>query len=249
VKSAEPEGFIRTPFTIDLKEGHGESTMNSPDYETRITLILIVVFLVAAGFFLFHSFRQPARKFRRAYAGLQTSLQPGHGLVSIRFHTYDGFLVFFTQTPHEVYATPEDARILLGRLLRYNLTYGLLAAGCVFIPPISLGEYLTQRLQIRKQEKFFAAADAVRPPGSTALQSGGGGTGASLPVHQVIPELRRGRPILKTVIGWIAAALTVLFGIATIVALFRGQWEPAIGGIIFCAVLGSVAYDWLKVGR
>jgi hypothetical protein len=139
--------------------------MSDPNHDMLIGMTIVIVGPIVAGFFLFHSFRNPAKKFRRAYSGLQTSTAPVHGTVSIRFHTYDGFLAYFVQTPHEVYASPADARKLLGRLLRYNLTYGMFAAGCIFVPPLSLIEYLSQLRDIRRQEKFYAAAEAGLAPG------------------------------------------------------------------------------------
>jgi hypothetical protein len=70
------------------------------------------------------------------------------GDVNLIFHTYSGFLVFFTQMRHDVVLPADQARILLKRLLRHNLTWGLFAAGGVFVPILSYFEYRSQSKRI-----------------------------------------------------------------------------------------------------
>jgi hypothetical protein len=76
---------------------------------------------------------------------------PEPGDVKFIYHTYRGLLLWFTQTEHRVFAHPEDAEKLLKRLLRFNLTWGMLSYGFVFIPVVSYGNYRAQLRSIRQQ--------------------------------------------------------------------------------------------------
>ena len=69
----------------------------------------------------------------------------------LTYHTYHGFIAWFTQTPHQVALPPDDARKLLGRLLRFNLMWGLVTYGALFIPPLAILNYFAQRRSIAKQ--------------------------------------------------------------------------------------------------
>jgi len=73
------------------------------------------------------------------------------------YHTYRGFLVWFVQEEHRVCAPAADARELLARLLRFNLTWGMLSYGFLFVPFIAIGNYYAQRRSIEKQEREVAA--------------------------------------------------------------------------------------------
>ncbi len=92
------------------------------------------------------------RALQRAYRDLEIAEAPSPDDVILKYHTYHGLLAWVTQTPHEVALPPEDARTLLGRLLRFNLSWGLLSCGCLFIPPIAIGNYMAQRRSIAEQE-------------------------------------------------------------------------------------------------
>jgi hypothetical protein len=85
------------------------------------------------------------------FEDLAVATQPGPGLVLIVFHTYYGFLVFVHQLEHRFWATPEDARKVLARLNRFNLTWGFFAYGALIIRILSLGNYWVQRRRISKQ--------------------------------------------------------------------------------------------------
>lgn len=87
----------------------------------------------------------------RVFEGTNVSLKPGPGLVEVVFHTYCGLLAFTHQTEHRFWASPEDAQKVLSQLHRFNLTWGFFAYGALFIPLLSLGNYLAQRSQIKKQ--------------------------------------------------------------------------------------------------
>ena len=86
------------------------------------------------------------------YAGIEVHDIPVPGDVQFVYHTYHGFLVFFVQTEHRVSCQPESARMLLRRFLRFNLTWGMLSYGLVFVPFLAFFNYLTQKRSIAKQE-------------------------------------------------------------------------------------------------
>lgn len=92
------------------------------------------------------------RSLSRKYADLKIHSDPRVGDVILAYYTYHGFLVWFTQTPHHVALPPDDARRLLGRLLRFNLKWGLLTYGAAFVPPLAILNYFAQRRSIAKQE-------------------------------------------------------------------------------------------------
>ena len=74
------------------------------------------------------------------------------------YHTYRGFLVWFVQEEHRVCAPPEDAKILLARLLRFNLTWGMLSYGLLFVPLFAIGNYVVQKRSIETQERELGRA-------------------------------------------------------------------------------------------
>jgi hypothetical protein len=92
----------------------------------------------------------------RRFEGLELHEFPQPGDVRFIYHTYRGFLLWFVQEEHHVCAPPQDARVLLGRLLRFNLTWGMLSGGFVFVPLLAIGNYFTQRRSIAKQVRSIA---------------------------------------------------------------------------------------------
>jgi hypothetical protein len=92
------------------------------------------------------------RPLRRCFAGIATRESPEPGDVLLVYHTYRGFLVWVAQDEHRLYATPDDALKLLGRFLRFNLTWGLLSYGVLFIPIFSIASYFAQKRSIASQQ-------------------------------------------------------------------------------------------------
>lgn len=88
---------------------------------------------------------------QRAFEGVQVHHSPGPGLVEVIFHVYSGVLVFTRQVEYRFWATPDNARLVLWRLHRFNLAWGLFAYGALFIPLLSIGNYLAQRRRISRQ--------------------------------------------------------------------------------------------------
>ena len=64
-------------------------------------------------------------------------------------------MIWVTQDEHHVHARYEDAKTLLGRLLRFNLTWGLLSYGLLFIPFVAYFNYRAQRNSIEQQHIAF----------------------------------------------------------------------------------------------
>jgi hypothetical protein len=128
-----------------------------PGWVMPTVLVITLVVLGLFGWFVLRFYRWLKRLARlaqqRVYEGLMIYPEPGPGLVSVVFHTYYGFVAFVTQTDHQFWASPDDARLVLWRLHRFNLTWGLFAPGMVLIPILSLANYLVQRRSIRKQEE------------------------------------------------------------------------------------------------
>jgi uncharacterized protein (DUF2062 family) len=88
---------------------------------------------------------------QRAYSGLKIHTTPEPGTVPVVFHTYYGFVVFVIQTEHRFWASPEDARVALWRLHRFNLVWGMFAYGALVIPLMSFGNYHAQKRSIGRQ--------------------------------------------------------------------------------------------------
>ena|SRR5579859_6419313 len=91
------------------------------------------------------------RALRRCFDGVSLHQRPEPGDVSVVYHTYRGLLVWVLQDEHRIHATPADAQLLLRRLLRYNLTWGIISRAMIYIPFLAIGNYLAQRRAIQRQ--------------------------------------------------------------------------------------------------
>ena len=117
-----------------------------------LTFIGVPIFVLMGGIQKF-----ALKPLQNRFAGLDLHGSPRSGDVCFVYHTYRGFLVWFVQDEHRVCAPPEDARLLLTRLLRFNLTWGMLSYGLLFVPLIAIGNYFSQKRSIEKQERELAA--------------------------------------------------------------------------------------------
>lgn len=203
--------------------------------------IAVLIVLGVTALFLFRGYERLARRsLERRYAGLDVheALQPGD--VVLTYHTYHGLIAWFTQTPHQVALPPDDARKLLGRLLRFNLTWGLVTYGVLFIPPVAVVSYFAQRRSITAQEAAGGArvsdeADAAIEHAS-ASESSRNEEGVSSP------------SLFHRAVGWIAAVLCGVFAINAVVCLVQAEFGVAAGSTAFAVLLGWVARDWLSKG-
>ena len=212
--------------------------------ETEVLVWRIVGWIIAIGivpgiYLVVRAFlRTPEQKFRRVYDGISFDSTPAPNTVFIRFHTYDGFLVWFTQTTHTGYTTPESARVLLRRLDRYNIIYGQFAAGALIIPILSYFNYLAQLRSVAAQEAELDAGVVQR---ALSGEVGTGGPQMSPRALAVTPQKSK----FRVAIGWLAATLCLVFAVCTVTFLVQRKYEETVGGIIACVLFGSVARDWL----
>jgi hypothetical protein len=196
-----------------------------------VVAVALFVGLFLVVLFLFRRYEHFARRsLERIYLDFEFHDQPTPADVVVSYHTYHGFLVWFTQSSHQVALPPEQARGFLGRLLRFNLTWGLFTCGSLIVVPLALINYFAQLRSISRQEANNAFAAAGVPASATSQ---------SLEFESPPTRLHR-------VVGWIARRLCIMFITLACVSLYRCQIDLAVGGLIFAALLGSVARDWRK---
>lgn len=112
-----------------------------------LVLIAFPIYLLCGGLYSF-----ARRPLERCLEGIALHDAPQPGDVVFTYHTYRGLLLWCTQSEHRVIAPAADAERLLGRLLRFNLTWGLLSYGLLFIPFLAVSNYYAQRSSIRRQK-------------------------------------------------------------------------------------------------
>lgn len=131
------------------------NAITQSSWQMPAIIVASVVFYAVLGWAILRGYRRLRRSAEaaqwRAFEGLKVHPGPAPGLVAVVFHTYYGIIAFVTQTEHRFWAPPDDAHEALRRLHRFNLTWGMLAYGVLFIPLFSYGNYLAQRSAIRRQ--------------------------------------------------------------------------------------------------
>ena len=176
---------------------------------------LLPALLVVLPILLTRSMRRPLdKKFAKLYRGLSVSPEPGPGLVSVRVHTYDGFLLWFTQTTHAGFARPEDAQELLRRVFRYNLTRGLFAAGGLLVPLVSLPELAIQRRAVNRQCQDLLFTKSPESDGEANEYQ----AVAVIDDSDLMPDSRSGFLGWATVTVWTLTVTQTLFFLAANVA-------------------------------
>jgi len=204
-----------------------------------VAAIGVFVGLAVFALFLFRGYERLARRsLERRYAQLAIHGAPRPGDVILTYHTYHGFVAWFTQTAHHVALPPQDARILLGRLLRFNLTWGLVTYGVLFIPPLAILNYFQQRRSIALQEAAGGISALANQPGNAQSATPGD---AALPIDETVNSSSP----FRRFVGWIATGLCAMFAVSTVVCLVTGKFEAVLGGGLVTALLGWVARDWL----
>jgi hypothetical protein len=194
--------------------------------------------------YLFRGYEALARRaLARRYAGLQVHETPAPGDVTLSYETYHGLVAWFTQTSHRVSMPPGDARILLGRLMRFNLTWGLVTYGALFVLPLALVNYFAQRRSISGQESNNAFA--VTP----VSESLGVAEGNPYAPPQTTSSIATPSRSFYYVIGWICAFICFAGGIGTFQCLMRRDFETAIGVLLVTAFFGWTAWDWIHGRR
>jgi len=98
--------------------------------------------------------RSASRELERIYAECgATGAGQGveHGLVSVRYCTYHGFLGLQYMTRHDARVPPDSALAFLKRLFWFSLKRGIFGWGGVFVPLLCLYHYCRQKSSIEKQ--------------------------------------------------------------------------------------------------
>ena len=135
-----------------------------PIWERLLNLFLLlvifaIVFILPIYLVLFGGMRKFAlRPLQRCFEDIELREQPLKGDVVFTYHTYRGLLLWFTQQEIAGYTTPDEARTLLKRLLKFNLTWGMLSCGLLFIPFLAIGNYKAQMKSIRIQSESKGAS-------------------------------------------------------------------------------------------
>jgi hypothetical protein len=111
--------------------------------------------VIVVGLYVWAS-RDPHPAEKRAYDGLRIVTIPEPGTVSVRFRTYSLVLGFVIHREHRFWASPEDARIALWRLHKFNLTWGFVY-GAFSVPLVSFGDYVAQKRSIGRQAERFSS--------------------------------------------------------------------------------------------
>lgn len=174
----------------------------------------------------------------KLYDGLRIETNQRPGLVRFRLHTYDGFLVWFTQTKHEGFAPPNDASKLVGRVLRYNLSHGFLAAGGLLVPLVSVPEFFSQRRSVKHQTQQIQPEPV--PNTDDPIPNSG-----SIPVDMELNEHGKPTSWVAAVTWSIATIQTIVFlaAIAASLAAGQGVGAGAILGAIGTVMLWAAAFD------
>ncbi len=210
-----------------------------------IVPVLIIAGMAVFALYLYRGFEALARRsLARRYADLQIHNPPLPGEVEFTYHTYHGLVAWFTETTHRVSLPPDQARVLLRRLLWFNFTWGLTSYGAIFIPLLALGNYFAQLHAISKQETAIALAplllvsankDDLRNPYAPPLV-----------YEQPAPPSNAAASIFHLALGTVCALLCLMFVVSTVVGVVRLDFEATLGCGFATALLGWTAWSYLE---
>ena len=126
-----------------------------PSWLVPTISVVAIVGLTAFIFGLFWLVRRLIRlgadALRATYTGLDIHPARHAGDVELVFLTYFGLAGGGYQCKHHVFLPPEQAGVLLKRLHRFNLRWGWLCPGGIFVPFLSYANYRSQLRVIRAQ--------------------------------------------------------------------------------------------------
>lgn len=166
------------------------------------------------------------RSLKKAYLGITLHDPPEPGDVLISYETHHGLIAWSTSTRHIVAAPPEEARILLGRLLRFNMRFGWIAHGGFFIVPLAISNYHLQLQSISRQETESQLA---------CLQPGAPPTLARTPDLAAFRQKETSPSPLLQLVGYGAAVMVPISVIYGIVGLCLLDYSLAMGSVILAA--------------
>lgn len=199
-----------------------------------------VFIAVAVGVLFFYRWYESAaqKALVRVYEGLRVHQVPQDGDVFLCFHTYHGFVAWFTQTTHHVSLPADDARLLLRRLVRFNLSWGLLTWGALFIPLLSWVNFRQQNRSVRDQESRGGYTVPSTAPDVSLAES----RGEQFRVESA--EYSSSPTRLQRTLGWILTGLSVVFAISAVFNFATGESDAAIGLVVISGLFGWFAKDW-----
>jgi hypothetical protein len=97
--------------------------------------------------------RQADRALNRCFKWLHLQKSKNPGDVVVRYSTYHGFLLLCHKTSNEAIVPGAEGIALLGRLLRFNLTWGLASLWTIPLVPVFCTQYFRQRRLVHTQWK------------------------------------------------------------------------------------------------
>ena len=94
---------------------------------------------------------------RRTLGGVKkdTSALLTPGKVRFVFHKYSGFLIWVREYSYDTVLPLDDAEALLKKLVRHNMTWGLLVYGGPFVPLFTFFEWRAQKRRIAAARPGF----------------------------------------------------------------------------------------------
>jgi len=102
-----------------------------------------------------------ARAVLHAYDGLNVRRERLTGDVAVEFDTYFGMLGGGYVWKHRVFLPSNEAETLLKRLHSFNLRWGWLSPGGLFVPFLSLWKYRSQQKAVRLQVATGLALQSI----------------------------------------------------------------------------------------
>ena len=97
----------------------------------------------------------------KGISGIRRAGEERPGDVRLVFFTYSGFIIYSARAKHDVVLPADQARVLLRRLVRHNLTYGLFTF-CGFLVPLETWmRYRSERKKIDAAEGQSRAASSA----------------------------------------------------------------------------------------
>ncbi len=212
--------------------------------DPKLAMAFVACVFVALGIgalYLYRWYEAAAKNaLMHASGGLRVHLEPQPGDVIISFHTYHGLIAWFTQTDHRVALPAVDAKILLNRLLWFNLSWGILTWGALFIPILSLINYRQQLRSVDAQTKAGGYKVPIRPePVSLAVRFMAESEGAVVSTTDSLTKL-------KQTLGWILTGFSIIFAISAVFQFAFGDAEIGIGLLVVSAVFGMFTKDWTR---
>lgn len=191
--------------------------------------------------------RRAQRALMRCYLGVAIHENQEPGNVVVSYETHHGLLAWSTQQTHCVVTNPGDARILLGRLFRFNMLWGSLCAGGLIFAPLALLNYVMQRRAITAQQRgdTVVALGLFSSP-LVASPSRDDNPYAAAQSTDVVSTGKRGVSLIRHVIGWTSMGLCAMFTISVLAQLLLGRFESAVGSALVALLLGWAARDYLR---